>query len=139
MATMDKDIDIMRLPKKKQTSRGQERSTAIVLEKEHNCFRTVRPDSVHFMLELEILTSHKTRALFHTIPITFFIYYSLKKILFFIPKKFSNRDYLLLIYMFMCMITFLRRIHLSFQGTKCAFLARVWNRNRDGLSCVYLF
>jgi len=69
----------------------------------------------------EILTSHKTRALFHTFPLT------LTLTLLFIQNVLSNRDYLLIIYTFMCMIIFLRIIILSFFFfTKSAFLARGW-------------
>ena len=50
----------------------------------------------------------------------------------------SNRDYLLLIYMFMCMKIFLRIIILSFQSHQIrilsAGLGMTWNR--DGLSCI---
>ena len=44
----------------------------------------------------------------------------------FIQKKLSIKDYLLLIYSFMCVIIFLRIIILSFQSHQTAFLARVW-------------
>ena len=52
----------------------------------------------------------------------------------------SNRDYLLLIYTFMCMIIFLKEIILiiiSFQSNQICILSvgfgMAWNR--DGLSC----
>ena len=48
----------------------------------------------------------------------------------------SNIDYLLLIYPFMCLIIFLRRIHLSFQSHWMRILsAGLWMAwNREGLS-----
>ena len=48
----------------------------------------------------------------------------------------SNRDYLLLIYTFMCMIIVLRIMILSFQSRRIRILSAVLGmaRNRDGLS-----
>ena len=51
----------------------------------------------------------------------------------------SNRDYLLLIYMFMCILIFLRILILSFQSHQIRILSTglgmAWNL--DGLSCIW--
>ena len=66
---------------------------------------------------------------FLTFPLKFHLY---KKL------KLSIKDYLLLIYTFMCMIIFLRIIILSFQSHQTrihsAGLGKAWNRHR--LSCI---
>ena len=73
--------------------------------------------------------THFHSCFFLTFPFKFYLY---KKF------KLSIKDYLLLIYTFMCMIIFLRIIILSFQNHQTrilsAGLGMVWNRY--GLSCI---
>ena len=68
-------------------------------------------------------------------PSCFFLMFPLKYYLY--QKIQFIKDYLLLIYTYMCMIIFLRRIHLSFQSHQTrilnAGLGMAWNR--EGLSC----
>ena len=65
---------------------------------------------------------------FLTFPFKFYLYKTF---------KLSIKDYFLLIYMFMCMMIFLRIIILSFQSQQTCILSAglgmAWNR--DGLSC----
>ena len=75
-------------------------------------------------------STHFHSCFFLTFPFKFYLY---KKI------KLSIKDYLLLIYMFMSMIIFLRIVILSFQSHQTriltAGLGMAWNR--DGLSWTY--
>ena len=65
---------------------------------------------------------------FLTFPLQFYLYNKF---------KLSVKDYLLLIYTFMCLIIFLRIIILSFQSHQSIpGLRMAWNR--DGLSCIAL-
>ena len=72
---------------------------------------------------------------YHTFPFMLFSYFSIK-IYLYKKIKLSIKNYLLLIYTFMCIIIFLRITILSFQSHQTrilsAGLGMVWNR--DGLS-----
>ena len=80
-------------------------------------------------------TCQQTCIFYHTFQFMLFILtFPLKYYLF-------NKDYFLLIYMFMGMIRFWRSIHLSFQNHQmCTFSAGLGTvRNRDRLSWIYSF
>ena len=82
-----------------------------------------------FVAKHVLSITHLNSCFFLTFPFKFYLF---KKF------KFSIKDYLLLIYTFMCMIIFLRKIILSFQSHQTrilnAGLGMAWNR--QGLSCL---
>ena len=85
----------------------------------------------------QMKTCHQTCTFCHTFPFMVFSTFPFK---FYLYKKLklSIKDYLLLIYTFMCMIIFLRIIILGFQSHQTliltAGLGMAWNRY--GLSCI---
>ena len=86
----------------------------------------------------QMQTCHQTCTFHHTFLFMLFSYISI--LLLFIQKfKLSIKDYLLLIYTFMCMIIFLKIIILSFQNHQNRILKSDLGmaQKRYGLSCIW--
>ena len=93
------------------------------------------------ILWVTIKRTNLYKKLRHSIPWERFpyLYVQIYKNILYIQKNvLSNKDYFLLIYTFICIIIFRRRIQVS-KVTKCAFLARVWEWREIGVDCPVIY